>query len=551
MASLSNCSSHTFYPLQLLHTASVFLVGSSSPLTLSLFASKITLTNSKTLSVIETLYLDDVVGVKLDQKQCRQTNKLLSRLTVLSYPAVSGVRLPGQLHRRRTEFSFRFVTGEEEEDGPELYQLWRERILSALQTYLMETYEYCDCISPCEDIFIDKRTLLVIINPAADRGTAPRVYQQEVAPVLFDAGIQTVCVQTRYQGHARELIQSYNLSQIHGILCVGGDGTVHEVINGLMKRVDWEVATRMPVCPIPCGAGNALCKTILEESNEPFSVLGATLLAVHGAYIPMDLATGQFTRFTVYFFLSFSWGMIADTDLESEKWKSLGNTRFTLAALRCILVNKAYEGRVHYLEVSHEYNVLRESTAVTSSLFTRSLDSSTRQPSLSLLFPQNTTPPPVPCNQEELSLSPLNPSTLMLPPLDRRIASLGWKPLQGSFIVLTAMLLPYLTRNVLFSPCQRVGIGSFQLCIIRDRKSRFQLIRSFSVMDTGKHQEEMELLRVEAFRLEPAVREGVFSIDGERFSVEPFQAQVLKQVARVMCRRNKIRSTQSQIVGSM
>ena len=548
MASLSNCSSHTFYPLQLLHEGSVFLIGSSSPLILSLFASKITLTNSRTRSIIETLHLADVVGVKLDQKQCRQTNKLVNRLTILSYPVVSGIRLPGQLHRRRTEHGLRFVT---EEDGPELSQLWRERILSALQTYLMETYEYCDCPSPCEDLFIDKRTLLVIINPAADRGTAPRVYQEEVAPVLFDAGVKTVCVQTRYQGHARELIQSYNLSQIHGILCVGGDGTVHEVINGLMKRLDWEVATRMPVCPIPCGAGNALCKTILEESNEPFSILGATLLAVHGAYIPMDLATGQFTRFTVYFFLSFSWGIIADTDIESERWKRLGNTRFTLAALKCILVNKAYEGCIHYLELSNEYNILRESTSLTSSLFTRSIDCSTRQPSHSLLFPQNTTPPPVPCNQEELCLFPLNPSTLMLPPLDRRLASLGWKPLQGSFVVLTAMLLPYLTRSVLFSPTQRVGIGSFELCTVRDRMSRFQLIRGFSAMDTGKHQEEMELLRVEAFRLEPAVREGIFSIDGERFSVEPFQAQVLKQAARVMCRRNKTRSTQSQIVGSI
>ena len=529
----------------------MYLIGSSSPRTFSLFASKITLINIKTRTVIETLYLDDVVGVKLDQKQHGQTEKLINRLRVVSYPVVPGIRLPRQLHRRRTEISLRFVAREEEEEGPELSRLWRERILSALQTYLMETYDYCDCPYPCEDIFIDKRTLLVIINPAADRGTAPRVYQEEVAPVLLDAGVKTVCVQTRYQGHARDLIQSYNLSQIHGILCVGGDGTVHEVINGLMKRLDWEVATRMPVCPIPCGAGNALCKTILEESNEPFGVLGATLLAVHGAYIPMDLATGQFTRFTVYFFLSFSWGIIADTDIESERWKRLGNTRFTLAALKCILVNKAYEGRMHYLELSNEYNVLRESTDVASSLFTRSIDSSTRQPSHGLLFPQSTTPPPVPYNQEELPHSPLNPSTLSLPPLDRRITSLGWKPLQGSFVVLTAMLLPYLTRSVLFSPTQRVGIGSFELCTLRDRRSRFQLIRSFSVIDTGKHQEEMELLRVEAFRLEPAVREGIFSIDGERYSVEPFQAQVLKQVARVMCRRNKTRSTQSQIVGSI
>ena len=65
------------------------------------------------------------------------------------------------------------------------------------------------------------------------------------------------------------------------------------------------------------------------------------------------------------------------------------------------------------------------------------------------------------------------------------------------------------------------------------------LIRGLSAVESGKHTEDVELVRTEAFRVEPAVREGIFSIDGERFPVEPFQAQVLKQVGRVMCRRTK------------
>ncbi|KAI6646122.1 alcohol dehydrogenase [Oopsacas minuta] len=520
MACLGNCSSQVFNPLQLLYEDTVALIDSTtSSLTLSLYTSKITLTNKRTQSITETIYLDDVVGVKLDHTTAVNNSYII---IIISYPVVSGIRLPGQPHRSRNECRIRC----DKETGDQ----WRYRILSALQSYLLGTYEYYDCTNPCDELFLDKRTLLVIINPVADRGTAPRVYRDEVAPILSDAGINTLCVQTRYQGHARELIRSYNLSKIHGILCVGGDGTVHEVMNGLMKRTDWEIATRMPVCPIPCGAGNALCKTVLEESNEPFSVIGATLLAVHGAYIPMDLATGQFTNYTVYFFLSFSWGIIADTDIESERWKSLGNSRFKLAAVKCIVVNKVYEGRIHYLELSAEYKVLREreSIPLSSSLFTGSIDRSIIQPSNGPLFPQNTIAPPLPPYQTEHC--PLNPSTMMLPPLDRRIDSLGWRSTEGSFVVLTTMLLPYLTKNILFSPAQRIGFGSFQLCTLQDRRSRLQLIRGLSAIDNGRHQEDMKLTRVEAFRLDPAVREGIYSIDGERFSVEPFQAQVLKQV---------------------
>ena len=383
----------------------------------------------------------------------------------------------------------------------------------------------------------DEHCLLSLIQRQEEE--QPRVFREEVSPMLRDAGINTLCMQTRYPGHARELLQAYNLSQVQGVLCVGGDGTVHEVINGLMKRADWEVATRMPVCAIPCGAGNALCKTVLEESNEPFNVLSATLLAVHGAYIPMDLATGKFTHYTIYFFLSFSWGIIADTDIESERWKGLGNSRFTLAALKCIVSNRVYDGSLHYMELPGEYSVLRESITVTSSLPLRFADSSTSlPPPTGVEFPQNSTVPPLPSSQE-LSQSPPNLTALMLPPLERGVESLGWRCKEGSFVLLTAMLLPYLTTNVLFAPRHSIGFGCFELSTLRDRRSRLELIRGLSAVESGKHTEDVELVRTEAFRVEPAVREGIFSIDGERFPVEPFQAQVLKQVGRVMCRRTK------------
>ena len=77
-----------------------------------------------------------------------------------------------------------------------------------------------------------------------------------------------------------------------------------------------------------------------------------------------------------------------------------------------------------------------------------------------------------------------------------------------------------------------IGFGCFELSTLRDRRSRLELIRGLSAVESGKHTEDVELARTEAFRVEPAVREGIFSIDGERFPVEPFQAQVLKQVGR-------------------
>jgi len=37
------------------------------------------------------------------------------------------------------------------------------------------------------------------------------------------------------------------------IICVSGDGIVHEVLNGLLKRDDWKDASKIPVGVIPAG----------------------------------------------------------------------------------------------------------------------------------------------------------------------------------------------------------------------------------------------------------------------------------------------------------
>ena len=53
----------------------------------------------------------------------------------------------------------------------------------------------------------------------------------------------------------------------------------------------------------------------------------------------MDLVAVDTCRRRVYSFLSITWGLIADVDIESEKYRSLGNARFTVGAIARILGN--------------------------------------------------------------------------------------------------------------------------------------------------------------------------------------------------------------------
>ena len=54
---------------------------------------------------------------------------------------------------------------------------------------------------------------------------------------------------------------------------VSGDGLLHEIINGLISRPDWnEIKNTITVGGIPAGTGNGIIKSLLTEINEDFGV---------------------------------------------------------------------------------------------------------------------------------------------------------------------------------------------------------------------------------------------------------------------------------------
>ena len=73
-------------------------------------------------------------------------------------------------------------------------------------------------------------------------------------------------------------------------------------------------------------------------------VLHSTYLLIKHKQLTMDLValeTGSGKR--LYSFLSVTWGLISDVDIESEKFRSVGNFRFTIGALVRIVGKYIYQ----------------------------------------------------------------------------------------------------------------------------------------------------------------------------------------------------------------
>jgi len=143
-------------------------------------------------------------------------------------------------------------------------------------------------------------------------------------------------------------VKRLQLNDYRGIIAVSGDGLVFEIFNGLMERDDWEQAIQTPVAQIPGGSANALACCNAYLTKEVFRDMGLkdfarqmTFNLIKSQPMPLDLVRIQLAdKRVIPSFLSLEWAFIADLDLESERYRFLGDVRFTVGALQRISSKK-------------------------------------------------------------------------------------------------------------------------------------------------------------------------------------------------------------------
>jgi diacylglycerol kinase family enzyme len=84
--------------------------------------------------------------------------------------------------------------------------------------------------------------LVLIANPSAGRGGAARALPR-IESVLTEKNLAYRVVRTTHPGHATEAARQALNNGERYLVAVGGDGTVHEVVNGMVKAA-YPVARR-------------------------------------------------------------------------------------------------------------------------------------------------------------------------------------------------------------------------------------------------------------------------------------------------------------------
>ncbi|XP_047938715.1 sphingosine kinase 1-like isoform X2 [Salvia hispanica] len=180
------------------------------------------------------------------------------------------------------------------------------------------------------------RRLFIFVNPYGGKKSASKIFQNDVKPLLDDASVEYTVQETKHQLHAKEVVQTLDLAKFDGIVCVSGDGILVEVLNGLLIREDWEKAIRIPLGAVPAGTGNGMAKSLLDSHGEPCAASNAALFIIRGHKCSLDIATISQGETRFFSMLMLAWGLVADIDIESEKYRWMGSARLDFYGLQRI-----------------------------------------------------------------------------------------------------------------------------------------------------------------------------------------------------------------------
>ena len=82
------------------------------------------------------------------------------------------------------------------------------------------------------------QSILFLVNPFAGNGNALKTAQNAIA-AMQQKGLDTQLLVSKTSGDLSSFVNQFKVDNISKIAVLGGDGTMHEVINAMMKKQEW------------------------------------------------------------------------------------------------------------------------------------------------------------------------------------------------------------------------------------------------------------------------------------------------------------------------
>lgn len=183
-----------------------------------------------------------------------------------------------------------------------------------------------------------RERLLFIYNPNAGKAKVKEKLSDIIAK-FAESGYEVIAMPTAKRGDAAEFAREYAENGACGrIVCAGGDGTLNEVVTGVMQS-----KKRMPIGYIPAGTTNDFGYSL----KIPKDMLKAAELAAKAGAVPSDV--GEICGSTFVYTSAF--GLFSDVSYDTpQNMKNLfGRVAYILRGVRSLADVQTYAMKVDYL----------------------------------------------------------------------------------------------------------------------------------------------------------------------------------------------------------
>ncbi|XP_011213980.2 acylglycerol kinase, mitochondrial [Bactrocera dorsalis] len=194
--------------------------------------------------------------------------------------------------------------------------------------------------------------VLVVLNPAANKRNAEKMFKEYCEPILHLSGYNVDIIKTTQEGHVKTWLNEMTVRP-HAIVVAGGDGTASEVVTGLLRRKEG----KCPIVLLPLGRKSTTAFKYLdlkpENKLERVKSLTAALTPLlqekvkNESVMKVDFindttekADATKENSTVYGLNDFSWGLLRDVESITDKYWYFGPLRQYAATFFSAFSNK-------------------------------------------------------------------------------------------------------------------------------------------------------------------------------------------------------------------
>ena len=171
----------------------------------------------------------------------------------------------------------------------------------------------------------------MLVNPKGGHKKGLEIYEK-VKHIFSNAGTNITVLYTEYAGHAFDFANTLDFVGYDGLCAIGGDGTMYELINGMLKRDDNH---KIPIGLITGGTGNSFMYDV--DCLDP---VDAAKRIVQHKLRPLDIAKVNANGELFYSFNIIGWGLATDAGKLAEKLRWLGGVRYDVASIIEVLKGK-------------------------------------------------------------------------------------------------------------------------------------------------------------------------------------------------------------------